>query len=242
MFELMRQHGAGYHPARAPVHANTCMHAGPQKDSWWQADGAMVADVRGVDILVWATGTSGNCLSIFKPVFPCMDLPEIGPVPTEHFDPRSLWWKHELLHRRAMADFEGIVPEIRSDFDLVEAAFLAESESVRRGSDREKRDFMEHCFERAMEKTDAWIARLRSRTDLAFQEPAYRRMWAALNSAAGLTGHACVEQAESAEYGGAEEEFHGHPNIAGECLFRLQSGRAAGCAREAGRGSSPGDT
>ena len=39
-----------------------------------------------------------------------------------------------------------------------------------------------------MEETDAWIARLQSRTDLVFQDPAYRRMWATLNSAAGLTG------------------------------------------------------
>ena len=70
----------------------------------------------------------------------------------------------------------------------VEADFLAEAESVRRGSDGEKRDFMAHCFARAMEKTDAWIARLQSRTDLAFEDPAYRRMWATLNSAAGLTG------------------------------------------------------
>ena len=41
IFDLMRQHGGGYHPATAPVHS-LCMHAGPQKDRWWQADGVMV--------------------------------------------------------------------------------------------------------------------------------------------------------------------------------------------------------
>ena len=187
MFDLMRQHGEAYHPATAPVHANTCMHAGPQKDRWWQADGAMVADVRGDDIIVWATGTSGNCVSIFKPVFHGIDLPEIGPVPTEHFDPHSLWWKHELLHRRAMADFENLVPEIRADFDRLESEFLAQAPAVRRGSRKEKRDFMDDCFRRAMEETDAWIARLWVRTDLEFRDPAYRAMWATLNSAAGLS-------------------------------------------------------
>jgi dipeptidase len=187
MFDLMRQHGEGYHPATAPVHANTCMHAGPQKDRWWQADGAMVADVEGEDIIVWATGTSGNCVSIFKPVFHGIDLPEIGPVPTEQFDPRVLWWKHELLHRRAMADFENLVPEIRSDFDVLESEFLAQAPAVRRGSRKEKRDFMDDCFRRAMEETDAWIARLFVRTDLEFRDPAYRAMWATLNAAAGLT-------------------------------------------------------
>jgi secernin len=188
MFDLLRHHGEGYHPATAPVHANTCMHAGPQKDRWWQADGAMVADVKGADILVWATGTSGNCVSIFKPVFPGMDLPDVGPVPTEHFDPRSLWWRHELLHRRAMADFGRLVPEIRAEFDRLEAGFLAEADSVRGGTQGEKRDFMDHCFRKAMEETESWISRLRIRRDLEFRDPAYRRMWATLNSAAGLTG------------------------------------------------------
>jgi secernin len=188
MFDLMRQHGTGYHPATAPVHANTCMHAGPQKDRWWQADGAMVADVKGDDIIVWATGTSGNCVSIFKPVFPGVDLPDIGPVPTEHFDPRSLWWKHELLHRRAMADFDGLVPEIRRDFDALEETFLSEAPAVRGGGEREKRVFMESCFQRATERTDTWIARLCARRDLRFADSDYRGMWETLNAAAGLPG------------------------------------------------------
>jgi secernin len=188
MFDLMRHHGEGYHPATAPVHANTCMHAGPQKDRWWQADGAMVADVRGDDIIMWATGTSGNCVSIFKPLFPGMDLPDIGPIPTEHFDQRSLWWKHELLHRRAMADFEMLVPEIREDFDALEAGFLAQASSVRAGSAKEKRQFMDACFREAMERTGAWIARVGGRSDLHFRDPAYSAMWATLNAAAGMSG------------------------------------------------------
>ena len=187
-FHLMRHHGTGYHPALPPVHRNLCMHAGPQKDRWWQADGVMVADVQGDDILVWVTGTSGTCVSIFKPVFPGMDLPDIGPVPTEHFDPRSLWWKHELLHRRAMADFEGAVPEIRADFDALETAFLEEAPSARKGTRAQKRDFMESCFHAAMERTESWIGRLSARTDLRFADPAYRGMWKTLNAQAGLTG------------------------------------------------------
>jgi len=188
IFALLRQHGEGYHPASAPVHSGLCMHAGPQKDRWWQADGVMVADVKGEDILVWVTGTSANCLSIFKPVFPGLELPDIGPPPTERFDPRSLWWKHELLHRRAMADFDRLVPEIRADFDRLEGCFLAEAPAVRRGTPEEKRQFVEHCFRRAMEETERWIARLRARGELAFRDPAYRAMWARLNAEAGLQG------------------------------------------------------
>ena len=188
IFDLMRHHGPGYHPATAPVHSGVCVHAGPQKNRWWQADGVMAADVKGTDILVWVTGTSGNCVSIFKPLFPGVDLPDFGPLPTERFDPSSLWWKHELLHRRAMADFSNLVPAIRADFDRLEDEFLAEAPSVRSGGMAEKRDFSGSCFRRAMDATEAWIARLSARGDLSFTDPAYRAMWAKVNAAAGLTG------------------------------------------------------
>lgn len=188
MFNIMRHHNPGYHPAKADVHRNICVHAGPQENRWWQADGVMVTDVGEHGVLAWVTGTSGNCVSIFKPVFLGVELPDVGPLPTEHFDPRSLWWKHELLHRRAMADFEGLVPEIRKDFDVLEDAFLTEAETVKKGSPAEKRDFMEYCFRTAMEATEVWIARLRARQDLTFEDPAYRAMWQKLNAEAGLTG------------------------------------------------------
>jgi hypothetical protein len=80
------------------------------------------------------------------------------------------------------------VPEIRADFDELEAVFLEEAPSVRRGTRAEKRDFMESCFRRAMERTETWIGRLRARTDLGFADPAYRLMWKKLNAEAGLTG------------------------------------------------------
>ena len=188
MFQIMRQHGAGYHPATADAHRNVCIHAGPRENRWWQADGVMVTEAGPQGMLIWVTGTSGNCVSIFKPVFPGLDLPDIGPTPTEHFDPRSLWWKHELLHRRAMADFDHLVPEIRSDFDVLEDEFLAESESVLRGTSEEKRGFMEHCFWKSMDRTEHWIARLQKRSDLRYEHPAYRLMWQKLNAEAGMTG------------------------------------------------------
>jgi secernin len=188
MFDLMRHHGDGYHPASAQAHRNICIHAGPQENRWWQADGVMLTDVRGGDVMIWVTGTSGNCVSIFKPVFPGLDLPDTGPLPTEHFDPRSLWWQHELLHRRAMADFDRLVPEIRRDFDALESEFLSESAAARAGKPAEKRDFMEYCFNKALQSTQAWIARLEARSDLKFEDPAYRAMWRKLNAEAGLAG------------------------------------------------------
>ena len=76
----MRHHNDGYHPAHAPAHQNICVHAGPQENRWWQADGVMVTDVGDHGVMAWATGTSGTCVSIFKPVFLGMELPDIGPL------------------------------------------------------------------------------------------------------------------------------------------------------------------
>ncbi|RCK77179.1 MAG: Dipeptidase [Anaerolineae bacterium] len=187
-FEIMRHHGEGYHPATATAHRNICVHAGPQENRWWQADGVMVTEVGEHGVIAWVTGTSGTCVSIFKPVFLGVELPDIGPVPTEHFDPRSLWWKHELLHRRAMADFENLVPEIRKDFDIIEEQFLAEAETVKKGTLAEKKDFMDYCFAIAMQATERWIATLRARKDLKFKDEGYRAMWQKLNAEAGLVG------------------------------------------------------
>lgn len=188
IFDIMRHHGDGYHPARAEAHRNICVHAGPQENRWWQADGVMVTDVGPHGVMAWVTATSGTCVSIFKPVFMGMDLPDLGPYPCETFDPRSLWWKHELLHRRAMADFDNLVPEIRQDFDPLEDEFLSQAETVKRGTSREKADFMEYCFRKALGATETWIARLQKRRDLKFSDSRYRAMWARLNAEAGLGG------------------------------------------------------
>jgi len=87
-----------------------------------------------------------------------------------------------------MADFDNLVPEIRADFDKIEAEFLAQAEVVKKGTPAEKKDFMDTCFRVALEATEAWIARLRKRSDLRFDDPAYRAMWAKLNAEAGLSG------------------------------------------------------
>ena len=80
------------------------------------------------------------------------------------------------------------MPEIRQEFDPLEDAFLAQAETVRRGTPSEKAEFMQHCFREALAATEAWIARLQKRHDLSFTNPAYRAMWARLNAEAGMTG------------------------------------------------------
>jgi dipeptidase len=187
-FNTLRDHGDLKDPSGGDVLKNICAHSGPAPIRQWQATGAMVAHIQGDQKMAWVTGTSGTCLSIFKPVFLGLDLPDIGPLPNERYNPECLWWEHELLHRRAMADFEHLLPEIRADFDLVENEFMAEAESVSRGSDVVKKEFMDYCFYKAQFATRVWIDRLAARKDLHFSDPEIQAMWGTFNSQAGLLG------------------------------------------------------
>lgn len=187
-FDTLRHHPQGYDPAVGDIHTNICAHAGPSEYRQWQATGAMVSEVGPKGVMGWFTATSGTCVSIFKPVFPGVELPDIGPYPHEHFNPDALWWKHELLHRRAMADFHNLVPEIRKDFDALEAEFLSDAPSVLTGTAAQKSEFVEYCFRKAEEATQTWIDRLTVRADLKFEHPAYGQMWRMFNAQAGLVG------------------------------------------------------
>ena len=177
-----------YDPATALVQSNICVHAGPSEHREWQATGAMVSEVGSDGVMGWFTSTSATCLSIFKPVFPGVELPDQGPYPGEQYTPDSLWWQHELLHRRAMADFHTLMPEIRHDFDAVEAGFLAEAPAVLKGSLKEKQAYVDDCHATAEQATRTWTDRLARRTGLFFADPDYRSMWETYNRRAGLTG------------------------------------------------------
>src|SRR3989304_6914162 len=87
-----------------------------------------------------------------------------------------------------MADFENIVQQIRKDFDVLEAEFLAEAPSVLTGTIAHKSEFVEYCFHRAEQATDDWIKKLAARSDLEFKDPPYRAMWQKFNRQAGITG------------------------------------------------------
>ena len=184
--DLLRYTGEGdYEPWVDEFPTRVCMHAAPFENRFWQATGALIADTRGDDVMAWATGTSGNDVSIFKPVFFGVDLPDLGPKPNESYDPKAYWWRHELLHRRAMADYKALMPEIRADFERLEDSFFRDSESVRKGASREKAQFVTDCWTRADAARDRWIGKLEKR-NYYIQDASYRGMWERFNRAASI--------------------------------------------------------
>jgi hypothetical protein len=185
MADVLRQHGDGYDPAEGAICTNICMHAGPFDTRLWQACGAMISEATPQGTMAWVTGTSGTCVSVFKPVFFGVDMPDIGPLPREVHTEGALWWKHEHLHRRAMADFHTLGAEIRQDFERLEDGFFAEGRKLIAAPAKEKSAFMAECWRRAEDATDRWIGDLERRNH-SFQHPGFAAMWDRFNRAAAM--------------------------------------------------------
>jgi hypothetical protein len=49
----------------------------------------------------------------------------VGREPTDQFDPASLWWRHEVLHRLIMRDPAAAYPVIAPERAWVQARWLA---------------------------------------------------------------------------------------------------------------------
>lgn len=163
-----------------------CMHAAPFDYRLWQATGALISVAKGGHVMGWATATSGPDVSIFKPVFCGVDLPDLGPMPRETNTSGSYWWRYERLHRRVMADYKRIKPDLRAEFDALEESFFIEGPKVMAGTISEKKEFVKECWRRADEAADRWLARLDSKP-WRVPNPEYAKMWQRFNQAAALS-------------------------------------------------------
>jgi hypothetical protein len=101
-----------------------CMHAGGAVRSS-QTTSSWVAELSGAEHRHWVTATAAPCTSIFKPVHVGEPL-DLGPEATDRFDARTLWWRHELLHRRCIVDPERLLPLFTAERDEVEARWMVD--------------------------------------------------------------------------------------------------------------------
>ena len=163
---LLRDHGedgasASWTPARGLLGQSICAHAGFGPVRVSQSVGSMVAHlVPGEAPTVWLTGTSAPCTSVFKPVWFDGGLPDLGAQPRGRYDPTTMWWRHEDLHRGSLAHYRQAVTGYAADRDALEADLIERAEKARVGSrDDRARLTAEACAE-AADAERQWRRRL----------------------------------------------------------------------------------
>ncbi|MCW3474518.1 C69 family dipeptidase [Limobrevibacterium gyesilva] len=182
MMAFLRDHGAeagaGWHPQDA-TRGSICMHAadGTRRG---QSVGSFVSDLRAAGAVHWVTGTSAPCTGVFKPVFLEDGLPDHGPQPGDLYDPETLWWRHEALHRAMLTD--GADAAIGAERDALEARFAERVEPLLGRPGPARRAAVEQCWREATEAEARWLRHVRSRARL---RPAYRASWARHDRLAG---------------------------------------------------------
>ncbi len=181
LMQALRRHsgdGASAPPAWSPVHGGLdapCVHAGGVGASS-QTTASWVSDLRSGP-RHWATATSAPCTSLFKPVE--VEVPvDLGPGATNVFDARSLWWRHELLHRATMVAHATLLPRYRHARERTESRWIANPPSS------------QDAFAEAERLESAWLADVAA-ARLADTRPWWiRRPWRAIDRVAQIPAEA----------------------------------------------------
>jgi dipeptidase len=184
----LRDHGpaeARWHPDQVQTKA-ICMHAA-WGTSGGQTTGAMASWLKPARRAVhWVTGSAAPCLSVFKPVFVDLGLPLPERKPTGRFDGKTRWWRHELLHRAVLEDFNARAASFAAERDALETNFMRRIAKVADADAATRRKAVAACWHEADEAEERWHAAVDAMPCDSRPAAAYRRAWAKFNRLAGI--------------------------------------------------------
>jgi dipeptidase len=176
LMAALRCHGDGPAPSWSRTHGGLsapCVHAGGLLASS-QTTASWVSDLRGRPAH-WATGTAAPCTSLFKPVDVGTPV-DLGPAPTDRFDPSTTWWRHELLHRTVLAAYDARSAQFCEERDAVEARWSRD------------RPAGAAAFAMAAALEDRWFADVVTAAGRDRRPRWVRRRWDEVDRAAGIDG------------------------------------------------------
>lgn len=127
-YAILRDHGdissGSFRPDRGLLQSQICNHAGWGPVRVSQTTGSLVSSLTPDSATHFVTGTAAPCTSLFKPIW--VDTPTVF---DEHpagnsFDPNSLFWQHELLHRSVLKNYDQGIRIITPRRNQLEADLL----------------------------------------------------------------------------------------------------------------------
>ncbi len=176
----LRDHVDGnYRPDTHFLGNRLCAHAANSLSrNASQTCGSFIARLKPGDYLFWATGTAAPCTSLFKPIrFGRETLPPTGDTGA-YYNPQSLWWNHERLHRLILKDFRNRSARLWEEQAAFEKKWIQAAEE-------NTGDFFRQvtlpAFEEADRLTRKWIRETETLPVHNPPRPYYRRYWNKLN-------------------------------------------------------------
>jgi dipeptidase len=175
-FDLLRSHHGSASLPRDSLTANTvCMHAGFGPIRIDQTTGSFVVDFHEDQMVVWITGTSAPCLSVFHPVL-LNGFRNDTRISTEED-----WRENETLHRNAIFCSDDRIQIFQSERDVLENDFIADMTNA--SSMKGRMDIVELCQRRRQELLTRWGERFSSEKKVKGHF-FYRRAWRTFNKEA----------------------------------------------------------
>lgn len=188
MMNALREHGdpAGvdWDPGRGVTGAEVCMHVGFGPVRINQTTGSMVSRLTPDLQTHWVTGTAAPCTGIFKPVWVDAGLPDLGPAPKGTYDPATLWWRHEMLHREVVRNFPTRIALYQDERNTLEKEFISTVMNCHDALAGDRLALSTRCFQEASEATDRWMDRVAHAGDPVKTKFFYQSAWKKFNQQA----------------------------------------------------------
>lgn len=190
-FAILRDHGeteqAGFQPDGSILDYTICAHAGfgPVRAS--QTTGSLVAYLHPEHPIYLVTGTAAPCTSVYKPVWLDAGLPDLGPEPAGIYDPASLFWQHEALHRATLQDYKGRLALYRHEREQLEERFVRGALELSGAPQERRAAFTAACFVEASAMEKQWLKQICNQIRHARPSWHYVRAWKRFNRQAEMT-------------------------------------------------------
>ncbi|MDP1713510.1 MAG: C69 family dipeptidase [Anaerolineales bacterium] len=187
MMSTLRHHNAeNFDPQNSVTEVAVCMHAGFGPIRVSQTTASMVVYLDKNNPIIFATGTSAPCTSIFKPFW--MDAASslnLGPAPTHRTD-SSLYWTHEKLHRATLLNYPERIKTYAAERDEMEKRFIQGALKLQSASAKTRADFTDQCLTESLAAEAEWLKRVKLVP--ARKTFLYSLAWNGFNKKAGMRG------------------------------------------------------
>lgn len=162
MTAALRHHdGDNFDPKNGITSVNVCAHAGFGPIRISQSTASMVTYLDKNTPLIFATGTSAPCTSIFKPFWmDCAYFLTDEPLPSDQADANSLYWTHERLHRAVLQNYPERMQTFAADRDALEKKFIEGALNLHSVPAREREAYSKQCLAESRAAEAEWLKRV----------------------------------------------------------------------------------